>query len=1081
MSGQLLLGYAPLAALTVGLLTIALVVRHGLRQAQLGKRPVLLGALLLSALPGLYVGLNWARVLPESYVRFGKPWAAIVGFVAMAFVAIRLAQHGKRGSRTRSLLSDFLVGAAVLASALAATEPQLGRPMDRMAIIAVIDRSRSIDLVASAERRVKRELAAAEHSMREDDRIGTVVFGSEAANEEPPRPKTTTPSPQRVDIGRDGTDIAAGLKRALADVPPDAAARLVLISDGGATRGDVMSAAAAALAAEIPIDVLPLEQRDMADVRVVSFSAPTHATEKETLGMRVVIASPQATQVEVRISQNGALVDAFTTKVKAGETVVGRELEASKPGLHRYDVAISAVDKRLDENVEDNTASAFVRVRGQARALVIDGYGTAKTEFIAASLRDAKFVVDVGTASAVPGDIGHMARFDLIVLSDVPAHHLAPGQIEAMASYVRDLGGGLLLVGGDRSFGPGGYARTPLEEISPVSFDLKQERRRASLAEVIIIDISGSMAMRVGAHSKLELANEAAARSASLLGAGDHLGVLHVDTRPMWSVPLGPVTDKKAIDTAIRSVGPGGGGIYVDVSMDEAYPALRRAQVNLKHVLLFADGNDAERISPAVQNQVAAAHRSGITTSCVALGRGRHVPDLEEMSRRGGGRFYIVEDATRLPAVFAQETILAARSALVERSFRAAPGIGSPIMIGVDLAKAPALEGYVVTIAKARADVLLPAPESDPLLAVWQAGLGRAAVFTSDLKNRWGSAWTHWQGGARLLAQTARHVVRRQDERNVQLEASVSAGELHLRATVVGDDGRLQSFLRLQSSVRGPGGFKRDLPLDAAGPGIYTASLPITQPGAYIAVARDELRGRIVATTGAVLTKGEELRPSGTDFSTLERIAELTGGKRRDTIAGIFRDRAARRFAYQDITVVLLFIAAIALLLAIGARRLAVPEIVSKWVSKMVRWRPWTAAGLEEAATAGGPSATLASLLETRQQQRAESRSSETQAAEPAKPTKPAEPAEPANTMERLSRRKRQPASVESTPARPEERLVQPPIARATPPRAQQAAVPPPPPAPAPQPATGKQTGDDQPPRTAAEILAARRKKRRPR
>src|SRR5439155_17203354 len=111
------------------------------------------------------------------------------------------------------------------------------------------------------------------------------------------------------------------------------------------------------------------------------------------------------------------------------------------------------------------------------------------------------------------------------------------------------------LMGGDKGLGPGGYARTPLEEISPVSFDIKQERRRASLSEVIGIDISGSMGAKAGSNTKLELANEAAARSASLLGAGDRLGVEHVDTSVHWSVVLGPVVNKGAIDKAIRSMG----------------------------------------------------------------------------------------------------------------------------------------------------------------------------------------------------------------------------------------------------------------------------------------------------------------------------------------------------------------------------------------------------------------------------------------------------------------------------------------------------------------------------------------------
>jgi len=254
---------------------------------------------------------------------------------------------------------------------------------------------------------------------------------------------------------------------------------------------------------------------------------------------------------------------------------------------------------------------------------------------------------------------------------------------------------------------------TPIEEISPVSFDLKQEKRRASLAEVIAIDISGSMGMEVGGKTKLELANEAAARSADLLGAGDQLGVEHVDTQVHWSVKLGPVTDKKAIDRAIRAVEVGGGGIFVDIALAAAYAELGRAQVNLKHVLLFSDGDDADQIQ-GQSAVVAQAMRNGITTSVIALGTGKDVVALEELSRVGSGRYYLIEDAARLPSVFAQETILAARSAIVEKPFLADPAARGAPIAGVAWGEAPELQGYVVTIPKGRATVHLTGTERAP-------------------------------------------------------------------------------------------------------------------------------------------------------------------------------------------------------------------------------------------------------------------------------------------------------------------------------------------------------------------------------
>ncbi|MSP23771.1 MAG: VWA domain-containing protein [Myxococcales bacterium] len=934
MPGSSVAALATLAVLTVALVAV---IFAGWRRG-LSRRPVLLAGVLLAAALPLDAALVWARLVPEAYVRFGHPRLTVAGFFAMAFVALRLASVTGKRVGLRTTLSDLATTLAVLACALAATRPELGHPLDRMTVIALVDRSRSIELVPHAEQRILRELTVAEHGMREEDRIGRVVFGAEAQTEEFPRPKSSAASPQRLELARDATDIAAGLRRALADVPADSAARIALITDGVATRGDTLAAAAAAVGSEVPVDVIVLEQRELPDVRLVSLRAPPRAHEGETLRMRVVVSAPANAELELRLLRDGKLVRRIATKVASGETVVPIAERAMEAGLHRYDVEVTARDPALDHTPEDNVASVFVRVRGPARALVLDG-DPGRTAFVAGALRGARFVVEEGDLAMMPADLGGFAGYDVIVFGDIAAPSLAPVQLDALASFVRDLGGGLVLLGGDRSFGPGGYSGTALEEVSPVSFDLKQEQRRASLAEVIAIDISGSMSMRVGAQTKLELANEAAARSASLLGAGDELGVLHVDTATTVTVPLAPLRDKPAVEKAIRLAGPGGGGIDCDVALRDAYAPLRKTRVNLKHVLLFADGADAENITPLVEAMVSDALKDGITTSCVALGQGSDVPALEQLSRLGGGRFYIVEDATRLPAVFTQETILASRSALVEEPFKVTRTSGHPVLAGVLVEASPPLGGYVVTVKKPRADVLLTGPENDPVLALWQAGLGHTAVFTSDLKDRWGGAWTGWDGAAKMVAQVARHVARREDDARVRLEAEILGGALAVRATAVDDDGSLTSFRRLTAVVRGPGGFAHEVALESSGAGTYEAKVPLKAPGAYVIVTRDELSAEAVATTGAVLGKGEEMRPTGSDHALLGRIAELTGGKRRDTLAGIFGDRPPRRFAYEDVTVSFALLAAAAMLLSVAARRLAMPEAWLAWLERRRRSR----------------------------------------------------------------------------------------------------------------------------------------------
>lgn len=917
------------------------------------RRPALLALAVIGSLLPLYLALAWTGLVPETFLRVARP-AVAIGTAALALlVAHRLASDptAARRGRARLVLSDLLTGAALLAAGGAAAGVEIGRPLDRLTVIVAVDRSRSIDLVPQAETRVSRELRAAETSMRADDRIGVVVFGATATVEDPPRPRSDLPPPQKVSVGRDGSDLGAAIRRALAEVPADSAARIALISDGVATRGDALGAAAAALAADVPVDVIPLEQEKLPDVRVVALRAPPRADAGEAIDLRLVTQAPREVEVEIRVKKDGVLVSQGRARLAAGEDVLKIREKAEDAGLHRWDVAITALDPTADGAPEDNEGTAFVRVRGQARALVLEGEA-GKGAFVAGALREASFLVDEGDATRFPADLGGLAAYDLVVLSDIPAHVVAPTQLDALGSFVRDLGGGLLLLGGDRSMGPGGYARTPIEEISPVSFDLKQEKRRASLAEVIAIDISGSMGMQVGGKTKLELANEAAARSADLLGPGDQLGVEHVDTQVYWSVKLGPVTDKKAIDAAIRAVEVGGGGIFVDIALAAAYAELGKASVNLKHVLLFSDGDDADQIQ-GQSAVVAQAMRNGITTSVIALGTGKDVVALEELSRVGSGRYYLIEDASRLPSVFAQETILAARSAIVEKPFHADPAARGAPIAGIAWGEAPELQGYVVTIPKGRATVHLTGIEGDPVLATWAAGLGRAAAFTSDLKDRWGESWTRWPGAAQMIGQTARDVSRKDEDRRVRLEADAAGGQLHVRATVVGDDGRAHSFRRLVARIGGPDGFSQEVPLEATGAGAYATSIPLSRPGTYVVAARDELTGELVGTTGAALGAGEELRPTGSDLALLGRIAELSGGKRRDTLAGVFTDRATRRFAYDDPTEELALAAALLLLSAVAARRLAMPESVERALGRLRAARrepvPVGAAGASDA------------------------------------------------------------------------------------------------------------------------------------
>ncbi|MBN2197451.1 MAG: hypothetical protein JW751_32025 [Polyangiaceae bacterium] len=162
--------------------------------------------------------------------------------------------------------------------------------------------------------------------------------------------------------------------------------------------------------------------------------------------------------------------------------------------------------------------------------------------------------------------------------------------------------------------------------------------------------------------------------------------------------------------------------------------------------------------------------------------------------------------------------------------------------------------------------------------------------------------------------------------------------------------------------------------------------MPLSRPGAFVVAAVDEATQAAVGTTGAVLTVGEELRTTGSDRALLRRLAELSSGKVRDTMAGVFRERDVLRFAYRSITAWLVVWAAVLLLLEVAARRLAVPAVIANLPA---RWQSSREARAERrarrraAARTAETDATAQVPLATRREARAEHVGADAPAAAP--------------------------------------------------------------------------------------------------
>ncbi|MCB9599719.1 MAG: VWA domain-containing protein [Sandaracinus sp.] len=862
--------------------------------------------------------------------RFAQPLALAVALPLLALLVWRVARLPRFFGRRHRAIQVVMITAGVCVT-LALAGLELGHRLDRLAVVFVLDRSRSVDEGRLGERSGDAARAAvsairdAVPTMEPGDQAGLVIFGANATTELLPSPEPPIGTP-RASVPRDASDLGAGIRRALADLPAEHTGRVVVISDGVENRGDALAAATLAAGRGVVVDVLPIEREPRPEVAVESVRLPRTARPGEPVELRVVTRATVATRARVRVMRGGAPIAEAEVDLRPGSDVLVLRDEAPDSGVHRYDVLVDPLDEGVDSGRDNNEGGAFLRVLGGSRVLVA-GDAPEENEALVRAIREGGLEVATADARTFPTDLGELATYDLVVLADLQARGLTEEQMLALSSYVRDLGGGLLMAGARRSFGLGGWAYTPVEEALPARFDLRQRRDRLSLAMIVAIDKSGSMTIEaVPGRTKLDLANEAAARSAMLLSPADRVGVMHVDTAVTWTQPMVSVTDPNAIAAACRAAQPGGGGIDVDVAMPAAYAELRAERTQLKHFLLFADGDDSQGLA-GMREVVAASVRDRITTSIVSMGAGPYTPELEHLSRMGGGRFYIVDDLTQLPRIFTQETMEASRAALVEEPFRPEARFPGAATRGLDFSRAPSLGGYAVVNARSRASELLAASDEDPLLVQWQHGVGRSAVFATDVGAELARSWLSWPGYSVLFDQLARDLARSPERRDARVSLEVRGGVGHVRVEAVSAGGEYRNYLQLGGTVAASGGRSVNVDLRQTGAGRYEGTFDADAPGPYLVTVREGEgdEAAMVGSAGVVQPRGGELRGEGTNHALLGQVAALTGGHVREDLTDVFSDRPPPTYSYQPLWPYLLATALVLFLLSVALRRLVLP------------------------------------------------------------------------------------------------------------------------------------------------------------
>jgi uncharacterized membrane protein len=745
----------------------------------------------------------------------------------------------------------------VLALCLGMAGLQRKKPLEGITVFFMLDRSQSVPSPQQDSARAYVNQAAKDK--KQNDLAGVLVFGADAAIENRPNAQVDLRQIQAV-VGIERTDIASAIRLGAAAFPETGQKRLVLLSDGNENIGDAVSALAAARPLGVSLDVLPLGASRGNDVSIQKLSVPSAVKKGQTFDVKIFAQADHAQDATIRLYLNETETGEQKIQLNAGKNLLTFPQTLDNTGFYKYDVQLDAPGDTVPQN---NRGIAFATVRGNPRVLIVSS-DAKKDQPLADALQSGK--LEVKLAERLPDTLAELQSYDTIFLSNLAAGDIGLDTMRLLESAVRDFGVGLVCVGGDQTYAAGGYRGTPLETMLPVEMELSSKKVLPNGALAIVCHATefpgGNAWARDIAYAALDA-----------LGPQDEMGIVLWDGNNHWLFPLSKVGDKKAMGHAISGMNPGDMPSF-EAPMMSAYEALAKSTANLKHMIVFSDGDPSAPSKTLVQDIV--SHK--ITISTVMIG-GHVAPDtMTYLAAEGHGRFWPVDSASDLPQIFIKEASVILKSAIFEEPFKPQMKSLSEITKGIGAEEFPQLLGYVCTTAKGRAEIPLVTQKGDPLLAHWQYGLGRTVAFTSDARAKWAANWMGWDKYRQFWLQVAQWSLRRLDAADFNTEVAVEKGEGHVSVEAVDSEGHYRNFLNLQLLVVSPKGDKQVLPLEQTGAGRYDAVFPTKEVGAYLMNLTDRGNGQSQAL-GLSVNYSPEYDDSGPNMNLLRRLAELGGGK----------------------------------------------------------------------------------------------------------------------------------------------------------------------------------------------------------
>lgn len=768
-----------------------------------------------------------------------------------------------RGRKTLTLILRSLV---LLCFILALAEIELLDKGDSLSVFFAIDRSSSVpdDQQNFAVAYVQQQLV----KLPSEDDAGIIFFGKQAAIQEVPRENVTLSEYQTI-VDPEGTDIESAIGLAMAAYPEGVQKRLILITDGNQTQGDAEKAAQRARAAGVDVRVMPLQYVYTQEVLVDDVILPPRIREKEPFTIKTIITSQEEGPGKLRLMENGEMIAEQDVELKPGKNVFQFTREIETGGVYNYEAQIEAENDRRPAN---NRAQNFALVQGVPRILLMEG-DPQESQLFAAALQSEGFQVEMRPPEQAPSSLRELQGYDSVVLSNVPADRLDQQQQRLIETAVRDLGVGLVMIGGPKSFGAGGWQGSPVEDALPVSMDVKQRKFIPSGALALIMH---SCEIPQGNFWAQEISEAAL----DVLGRNDYMGFLRFSMQaggPAWLFPMSKVGNKRTMRNEIRNLrfNDIGDMPSFDDTLEMAHEALVKTPANVKHIVILSDGDPAQPNKALVDAIL--AEKITISTVCIAPHQPRDAQIMQELAEYCGGKAYLVKNNKDLPKIFIKEASTVRRNMLVEEPFTPRMDHPSEVTIGFENGF-PELDGYVVTGPKDQAETVLMTHQEDPLLAHWRYGLGKTAAFTSDVKARWASHWLSWNQFAQFWGQLIRWTLRSDENPNFQVTTSVEGDRVRIKIDALTEDGEFINDLKFEGSVINPALESTPIDVHQTQPGRYEGEIPVSAAGSYLMnlsyKGADDAEGRL--TAGVSVPYSPEHGTTRQNDVLLKRLQEIS-------------------------------------------------------------------------------------------------------------------------------------------------------------------------------------------------------------